>query len=54
MIDRQFCLDMAAAHRKSTTAQNKAHALAYEALAARLAPVVPLSLIHISEPTRPY
>lgn len=39
-MDRQFCLDMAAAHRKSTTAQNKAHAAAYEALAARLAPVV--------------
>lgn len=42
MIDRQFCLDMAAAHRKSTTAQNKAHAAAYEALAARLAPVPPV------------
>ena len=41
-IDRQFCLDMAAAHRKSTTAQNKAHAAAYEALAARLAPVPPV------------
>ena len=41
-IDRQFCLDQAAAHRKSTTAQNKAHAAAYEALAARLAPVPPV------------
>lgn len=42
VIDRQFCLDMAAAHRKSTTAQNKAHAAAYEALAARLVPVPPV------------
>jgi len=39
-IDRQFCLDQAAAHRKSTTAQNKAHALAWEGLADRLYPAV--------------
>lgn len=39
-MDAQFCKDMAAAHRLSTTKQNKAHAAAYDALAARLAPVV--------------
>lgn len=41
IVDRQFCLDMAAAHAKSTTAQNKAHAAAYRAVADRLFPVAP-------------
>ena len=41
MIDRQFCLDMAAAHRKSTTAQNKAHAAAWDGLATRQYPAPP-------------
>ena len=51
MIDRQFCLDMAAAHRKSTTAQNKAHAAAYEALATRLAVVPPVVVPPVVRPT---
>jgi hypothetical protein len=40
-MDRQFCLDMAAAYGKSTTTMNKALAAAYRNLADRMYPVTP-------------
>ena len=54
-MDRQFCLDMAAAHAKSTTAQNKAHAAAYRAVADRLFPAPPPVVVPPAPPTsRPF
>lgn len=52
-MDRQFCLDMAAAHAKSTTAQNKAHAAAYRAAADRLFPVTPPPVVVPPVPPAP-